>query len=128
LSYTLSRAERCLDRACGPSSFDRTHVLSAAIALDFGAGWLGGTKHAFYSGRPATGDDSIRLPPFYRLDVRLEKQWFVAERVRISFVAEWLNATLHSEVTDLDCRQGQPCGRTTIGPVTIPSLGVEAAF
>ena len=128
LSYTLSRSSRCNDVICEASLFDRTHVLSAAVSLDLGAGWRAGAKNAFYTGRPADGDRDRRTFPFYRLDTRLEKRWIVAERVMIALVFEVLNTTLRSEVTNLDCSGDGPCDQVLIGPVTIPSIGVEGAF
>ena len=45
----------------------------------------------------------------------------------ISFVAEVLNATLSQEVLNYVC-YSDGCRGDKIGPVTVPSLGVEAAF
>jgi hypothetical protein len=52
------------------------------------------------------------------VDVRLEKRWVLSQKVWLSFVAEIMNATLNKEVLFGE----------TIGPVTIPSLGVEMGF
>jgi len=61
-----------------------------------------------------------RDPAFYRIDLRLEKRWQLSlgKRTWISLVLEVMNATLHKETF----------GSTEIGPVTIPSIGVEAGF
>jgi hypothetical protein len=59
-----------------------------------------------------------RDPAFYRLDLRVEKRWTLGRAAWISFVVEVMNATLHKE---------QFAGEE-IGPITIPSIGVEAAF
>jgi hypothetical protein len=50
--------------------------------------------------------------------LRLEKRWNIKKTGWISFVAEMLNATFHKETF----------GDTEIGPVTIPSIGVEGGF
>jgi TonB family protein len=129
LSYTLSRSTRAVQGYVFPSAFDRTHVGSTALAYDLGRNWRAGMRFVFYSGVPKTTDDTgtIRPPPpehpdrdpsFYRIDVRLEKRWLLAEAAWISFVLEVLNTTLEKETF----------GDTKIGPVTIPSLGVEAGF
>ena len=69
-----------------------------------------------------------RAPPFFRLDLRIEKRWPLGSRgAWISFVAEVLNATLSQEVLDYAC-YSDGCRGEKIGPVTVPSLGVEAAF
>ena len=88
------------------------------------------TRFTIYTGTPVVppGRNGLIPPPrsltperdplFYRLDLRIEKRWNLTKTAWLSFVAEVLNATLHTEVL-----QGQ-----TIGPVTIPSIGVEGAF
>lgn len=156
LSYTLSRSTRearFASRAGGddtiatvPSEFDRTHVLNASLSYDLGRGWRGGGRFLFYTGTPYSALDgawpvppfnAYRNPAFYRLDFRLEKRWRVGESGAIAFVLEGQNVTLRKEVTGLgmDCEGvGTPQGGTTtckqseIGPLTIPSVGVEAFF
>jgi TonB family protein len=129
LSYTLSRSTRAIDGYVFPSAFDRTHVASTALAYDLGAGWRAGARFVFYTGVPKAPDNTgpILQPPaehpprdpgFHRIDVRLEKRWSLGERSWISFVAEVLNTTLEKETF----------GDTKIGPVTIPSIGLEAGF
>jgi hypothetical protein len=74
-----------------------------------------------------------RDAPFFRLDVRLEKRWPLGKDGYIAFIAEGQNVTLSKEVTPfgLSC-QGTPtttqCRHSAVGPITIPSLGVEASF
>ena len=132
LSYTISRSTRSVDHEHFLSAFDRTHVANVAVAFDMGRLWRAGTRFTIYTGTPVVppGGNGLIPPPrsqsperdplFYRLDLRLEKRWNLnqAKTTWLSFVAEVLNATLHTEVL-----QGQ-----TIGPVTIPSIGVEGAF
>lgn len=91
-----------------------------------------------------------RMPPFHRFDARVEKEWKVGKSGRISVVFEWLNFTLQKEVTAVECRppdggrspvdqrrivNGEippelldKCTFQEIGPITIPSVGVEGAF
>jgi TonB family protein len=117
LSYTLSRSTRSFDRTSAPSAFDRTHVLNAALTFDLGRSWRAGTRGLFYTGTPIRGEDE-RNPPFYRLDLRAEKRWSWGKTTWLSFVAEVMNATLSKETI----------GEREIGPVTIPSLGLEGGF
>jgi hypothetical protein len=72
---------------------------------------------------------NARTSPFFRLDLRIEKRW-PKPWGHLSFVAEWLNVLLQKEEIGLACDQASanPCSPTTVGPITIPSLGVEAAF
>lgn len=134
------------------SEYDRTHVVSAVVSYDFGHDWRAGARVTAYSGRPYTpvsGDqltvpyDTARLPGFFRLDARIEKAWTVGKSDRIAVVLEGINLTLDKEVVDADCGvpgggvgggpppKGQPvnlCTFDSLGPITIPSIGVEATF
>jgi hypothetical protein len=129
LSYTLSRSTRSVGNEHFPASFDRTHVLNAALAFDLGRNWRAGTRFTFYSGVPFVPSSNglvppprdpspPRDPPFYRFDLRFEKRWVYSPTAWLAFVAEFLNATLHKEVI-----LGQ-----SIGPVAIPSFGLEGSF
>jgi TonB family protein len=155
LAYTLSRSTRAahfptLDGgeavATVPSEFDRTHVLSAILAYDLGSGWHAGGRFVFYTGAPYSllaGSvpvppyNSRRMPGFFRLDLRLEKRWALGRDGWIAFVLEGQNVTLSKEVTGLglDCvglmsaEAGTThCTQSKVGPITIPSVGVEAFF
>jgi hypothetical protein len=130
LSYTLSRSTRTYQNQLFLTAFDRTHVLNAAVAYDLGRNWRAGTRVVFYTGlpkKPTPGDPGTRLSPFFRIDLRLEKRWQLGRKTWISFVAEWLNATLSKEEVGTSCTL-QGCQATLIGPVTIPSLGLEGGF
>ena len=83
----------------------------------------------FYTGVPKTLDvrgavapppaeHPARDPAFYRVDARLEKRWLLSRKAWISFVLEGLKVTLSKETF----------GSRQIGPVTIPSIGLEAGF
>jgi TonB family protein len=134
VSYTLSRTT--LDRSpLGlASQFDHAHVLNMAVMYDFGAGFRGGLREFFYSGTPAWTFTSFggegprqagRFPPFFRLDARLEKRWSFGGQKHVTAVLEVQNAMFAKEdVQSSSCA----AGGCTIGPLTIPSLGVEAGF
>lgn len=129
LSYTLSRSTRSVGTQTFPSSFDRTHVFSAAAAYDLGRRWRAGARVMAYSGvpfipitngltPPPRAESPDRAPGFYRIDLRLEKKWVFSPAVWMSLVAEVVNVTLNKELV-LD---------RLVGPVTIPSIGLEGAF
>ena len=156
LSYTLSRSTReahFAKRAGGetlatvPSEFDRTHVLNTSLSYLLGRGWRAGGRFVFYTGTPYSARDgswpvppynAYRTPAFFRVDVRLEKRWRLSETGSLAFVLEGLNVTMSKEVTSLglDCDgKGTPdgvttttCKQSTAGPITIPSVGIEAFF
>lgn len=140
LSYTLSRSERdSFDGATGTwghrlGEFDRPQVANLVVSYDLGAHWRAGGRFVAYSGTPYTtasidGTPNARTPPFFRLDLRLEKRWMTSWG-HVSFIAEWLNVLLQKEQLGLTCDAAStsPCTPTQVGPITIPSLGVEAAF
>jgi hypothetical protein len=155
LSYTLSRSTREAHFATLSggtaaanvnSEFDRTHVLNAVLAYDLGLGFRAGGRLVFYSGAPysqLSGNvpvppyNGYRGPSFFRVDVRLEKRWPLGKDRSIALVLEGLNVTLSREVTPLGLQcfgtmtpQGgtTQCTQGRLGPLTIPSVGVEAFF
>jgi len=156
LAYTLSRSIRTAhfltpagdtELAQVPSEFDRTHVLNAALSYDLGRRWRAGSRLMFYTGTPYSHLDGslpvrpyrrFRNPSFYRLDVRLEKSWRIGQSGSLALVFEGLNVTLRKEVSGLglECdgkidetqTETNTCTQSTIGPITIPSIGVEAFF
>lgn len=131
--YTLSVSRRAFGRVEGPSAFDRTHVFGAAVSHDFGEGYHAGVRVVAYSGIPArvayleAARHPPRTPPYYRIDLRAEKRWTLAEGRYLAVVAEVLNATLTREVTGAACN-AYTCKQTSTGPVTIPNLGFEGGF
>jgi len=131
LSYTLSRSVRYFGESKFVAAFDRTHVLNAALAYDLGRNWRAGTRVTFYTGLPKAPDPSdpgaTRLPPFFKLDLRVEKRWQLGPRAYFAFVAEWMNATLSKEAVSTTCTL-RGCETQTIGPITIPSVGIEGGF
>jgi outer membrane receptor protein involved in Fe transport len=134
VSYTLSRSDRSVARLHGPSSFDRRHVINLALAYDLGRRWRLGGRVVTYSGIPAStayaaaAANPPRTPWFYRLDWRLEKRWLIGSSgAWWALVLEVLNTTLHEEVVNSSC-YAYGCRNNEIGPVTIPSIGVEASF
>lgn len=135
LSYTLSRSERHVGRSTIASAFDRTHVANAAMSCDFGKGYKAGTRLTFYTGFPITSavgdrvEQTGRVPPFFRFDARAEKRWPIGKRAWLSLVLEIANAMLAKETLQEQCVPGtMRCNPVTIGPVTIPSLGLEGGF
>jgi hypothetical protein len=130
LSYTLSRSTRTAGGRSFIATFDRTHVLNAAASYDLGKGWRAGARVTFYTGLPrAPTPDSTatRLDPFFRLDVRVEKRWQLSRRWWVSAVAECMNATLSTESIATTCTL-DGCQDRKVGPLTLPSLGVEGGF
>ncbi|HMJ54660.1 MAG TPA: TonB family protein [Polyangiaceae bacterium] len=133
VAYTLSRSVRALGRAEGPAAVDRTHVLNIALGYDLGRNWRLGLRSFFYTGVPArvgylaAAVSPPRTPPFYRFDWRLEKRWPFGEARYVSLIFEFLNTTLNREVPESSCNAFY-CRGQAIGPVSVPSIGVEGAL
>lgn len=148
-SYTLSRSMRTANGEQFVSSYDRPHVFTAALSVDLGKGWRTGARFVTYSGipmrpaQPAFPEQLVGVPPqrtpaFHRVDLRVEKRWPIGKTGWISAVFEALNATLSREVTGYECGTALAlpgttpalprCGERVIGPVSVPSLGVEGGF
>ena len=153
LSYTLSRSTReahFLTPAGGDavatvaSEGDHTHVLNAVVAYELGRRWRAGGRFVYFTGSPYSRTDGtvpvppyngLRYPPFYRVDVRVEKRWSLGRSGSIAFVVEGQNVTLSKEWAGTCRIMGSPqmtstadCTPDTIGPITLPSVGVEAFF
>jgi hypothetical protein len=103
--------------------------VNLALGYDLGRNWRAGTRVVFYTGMPMLPKNNGTIPdlrpehpdrtdPFFRVDLRLEKRWNLSQTTWLAFVVEMLNATLSKE----------QIGEEMIGPITIPSLGVEAGF
>lgn len=133
LSYTWSRSTRSLANMNGMSSFDRTHMFNMALAYDLGRKWRLAGRFTAYSGIPATVayvaafKEPPRTPWYYRIDWRLEKRWSLGKTSWLALIAEIINTTLNKETLDTSC-YAFGCTETSFGPVTLPSLGVEASF
>lgn len=157
LSATLSRSTReqhflradgQIDTVEAPSEGDRLLVVNALGTYDLGRRWRLGGRFVFYTGTPYSGSDGERaippynehrLAPFYRVDVRVEKRWPLGKSGSIAFVAEVQNLTFHKEPYGVQCGPSSPprpdappptttCTPDNFGPLTLPSVGVEAFF
>jgi TonB family protein len=134
VSYTLSRSVRSSGRLEGPATTDRTHVVNTALSLDLGKNWRLGSRLLVYSGIPAqvayleAAQAPPRTPPFWRVDVKLQKRWMIAPpHAYWGLAIEVLNTTLNKEALNGSCNAFS-CKFEEVGPVTIPSIGVEGAF
>jgi TonB dependent receptor/TonB-dependent Receptor Plug Domain/Gram-negative bacterial TonB protein C-terminal len=134
VSYTLSRSRRFDGRLSGPATTDRTHVLNVAGSADLGRDWRFSSRLLFYSGIPAevayveAARHPPRTPPFWRVDFKLEKRWYVQRPHRYwGLSLEVLNTTLNKEKLTGGCNAYE-CVFEEIGPVTVPALAFEGAF
>jgi hypothetical protein len=134
LAYTLAYARRHSEREESWSGYDRRHVLQGALAVELWWKLRASVRGLHYTGFPALeiGDmgalpsENLRGPGFYRLDARLERPFRVSQDIELRVVAEMLNATGAKEALRYEC--GGRCELITAGPITLPSIGVEATF
>jgi TonB family protein len=112
VTYSLSRSERRdhLDRPFRLFDYDQTHVLGVVASYEY-KGWVAGVRFRYTSGMPRTpvlsafydarGDqyqpvfgaqNSIRIPDFVQLDVRVEKTFYI-RRLSLNIFADIQNVT-----------------------------------
>jgi TonB family protein len=134
-SATLSRAQLGGSRRAAPrvSPFDRTYVAQIGGVVDLGRRWRASSRFLTYRGWPASQADeddltSGRLPPFYRVDARLEKRWALSERRSLALVFEGLNVTGSKEILSRSCVRGAGCRNNEFGPLIVPSIGLEGTL
>ena len=146
VSYTLSRTVRRIGDELFLSPFDRTHVVSAVLRYDFGKHIVAGVRATYNTGRPDIPSFTVdgltvplaldraalvqhRLPDFYRIDLRAEKRWTFRGEKWLGLVLEFFDATLNKEAIDFVCSIDQGvCSAQKLGPIALPSIGVEAGF
>ena len=154
ISYTLSRSTREAAENSGGvttgvsetlAAFDRTHVVNMVASYDLGNGWNTGARFLAYSGLPYSDTrdyvpvkpyNDERMPAFYRIDVRLEKRWHVGTKATLALVFEGMNVTLNKEVLGVHCAPAggasassfDRCSYETLGPVAVPSVGIEGTL
>ncbi len=148
ISYTFSRAEQTFgpNQPWSLTTFDETHILSAVLSYNLGAGFFLGGRFRYVTGEPYTpivsstynADtdtytglsgtiDSARLPSYLQLDLRLDKE-FTFERWKLDLYLDCWNVTNNSntELLVYDYRD-----RTTAklpGYPILPLLGIRGEY
>jgi len=148
LSYTLSRAEFSsgTNQPWGLTAFDETHILSAVLSYNLGAGFILGGRFRLVSGTPftpvsgATYDvDANTYAPIYgpnfsarhdlfrQLDVRLDKEW-IWDLVKLDLYLDVWNITSASneEFRIYDYRY-RTYAKLSSYPI-LPLLGVRVEY
>jgi TonB family protein len=135
MSLNVSRAQLGSNRftKASVSPFDRTYVAQVGGVVDLGRNWRVSSRFLTYRGWPtdpplALQTTNDRLPPFYRVDLRIEKRWIWREHRYIGLVLEGLNVTASKEILSRSCIPNGECVNEDFGPLTIPSIGVEGAL
>jgi hypothetical protein len=135
LAYTLSWSDRLVGfhQIKAPSDWDQRHILNLVLGYRMRAGWSAGGRIHFNTGRPYPVYDDRnfqveyqRLPPFFQLDVRLDKR-FVFDRYMLSAYIELVNSTLTREVFDLKRKPDGTVDEKGFR-IVLPSVGVHAEW
>ncbi len=113
VSYAISRSERRFegDETWRAFDFDQPHVLSVVASQDVGR-WTFGARFRYASGNPRTPvigstydsrndrydpvfgpQNSIRIPAFWQIDVRVERSFALGEAARLVLFADVQNIT-----------------------------------
>jgi TonB family protein len=148
IAYTFSRSER-IDRP-GANwrlfDFDQTHVLTAIASYKLGAGWELGGRFRYATGNPRTPvvgavkDDltdtfvplyglvnSIRLPNFAQLDVRIDKIW-VFDNWSLDLYLDIQNVTSTRSTEGISYNYNYSQNARFEGLPIVPILGVKGTW
>lgn len=146
LAYTLSRSDTFLGNTESRSTWDRTHLFSAVLGYDLGSGWRVGARFFLESGRPYTitcptaactpeaatavagTPVTVNLPPFYRLDARIEKRWTFSRGQWIAVTLEGFNVLDKAEPSGAHYAPSQGVAIDTASPAILPSVGIEGGL
>ncbi len=148
LAYTLSRSDR-IDRPGQPQrlfDFDQTHNLTAIASYKLGRGWQLGGRYRIITGNPdtpVTGSrylanfdaylpiygptNSMRVPTFHQLDVRLDKTWTFDSWLLDAYL-DVLNAYNHRAVEGSVYSYDFSGHAYFRGLPIIPTLGLKGSF
>ncbi|HEY4188351.1 MAG TPA: TonB-dependent receptor [Polyangia bacterium] len=132
VAYTLSNNLRAIGGGTvAPSDWDQRHVLNVVAGYQLGRYTLGGRLH-YNTGRPvlvsnALGEDFVRLPAFYEVDLRCDRR-LLYDKFRLDVYVELVNATLNRQVVGLkqDALNG-PLHQDGFS-IVLPSVGVHGEF
>lgn len=147
-AYTLQRSERkdTPVTAWRLFDFDQTHVLTALLSYDLGAGFDLGARVRVASGYPRTpvigsyfdarrdqfepllgAKNSIRVPTFWQADVRASKRWELGTS-RLEAYLDVQNVTNHQNAEEIVYAADYSERRYIRGLPILPVLGASWTF
>jgi hypothetical protein len=148
VTYTLSQSERATSAGAPyyPYGFDQTHVLSAVASLDLRWGFELGGRFRYTTGyprTPVTGTyfdvksgtyepffgpiNSIRIPDFVQLDVRLSKRFAIAQSTLETYL-DVQNVTNRANPEEIVYSLDYSQRRTITGLPILPVLGARLSW
>lgn len=147
VTYSLIRSERRdhPNRDWRLFDYDQTHVLAILASYQFGHGWEGGARFRYTTGAPRTPvvgsflvasdeydpvfgpQNSIRLPSFYQLDVRIERAW-VLRRTKLNLFLDVQNVTNRKNPEEIIYNTQYTMKGYITGLPTLAVLGARVEF
>lgn len=118
ISYTLSRTERHGPQGWKLYAYDRTHILNAVAGIQLPRNWELGWRFQVQDGAPIPG--GRRLPPFTRLDLRIDRRVVYREWM-LDFYIDIINVMVAPE--PVDTTESTPPIR-----YLLPSIGFRAVL
>ncbi len=147
IAYTVSRSERrsLPEQALRRFDYDQTHVLSALGSYRLGHGWETGVRVRYVTGNPYTpvlggafdADagayapleqrplNSSRFPPFFSVDVRVEKKWMLGKTANVSVYLDVMNAINRRNVEGYSTNFDDSRTIPVKGLPILPNLGLR---
>ncbi len=149
LTYTLSKSERA--NAEGDPyyayDFDQTHIVGAVASYDLGAGFEVGGRFRYATGFPRTpvvgsyldgktgayeplfgALNSIRIPPFWQIDVRLSKRFTLGRGTALEAYLDLQNVTDRSNAEEIVYSPNYTQRRYITGLPILPVLGARLSW
>ena len=148
VALTLSHSERTKrpGQASALFEYDQPIVVNAVLSQGLPKGWRLGARARYGSGNPYTpvvnrlydlssrdfvpiygARDSDRLPPFFSLDVRIDKKW-TFDHWSLTGYLDVANATYRKNVEVMDWTYDYGAENPVAGLPPTPTFGVEARF
>jgi outer membrane receptor protein involved in Fe transport len=145
ISYAISRSERRVEGEVDwrRFDFDQPHVLSIVGSQEIGR-WTFGARFRYASGNPRTPvegatydarsdrydpvfgpQNSIRIPSFWQLDLRIERLFPIGEHVRLLVFADVQNVTNRDNAEEIVYSPSFRERKTITGLPTIAVIGAR---
>ncbi len=127
-----------------PSDFDQTHVLNAVGQMRLPWNLMVGARILMQTGRPvtvlqapdylATVRNNVRLPTFFQLDLRIDREWLF-KKWALDFFVEVVNLTYSDSIISLTYPTDPTTGATLYNMPklngfkwVLPSIGLRGRF
>jgi TonB family protein len=148
IAYTLMKSSR-VDHAGEASrlfDYDQTHILTVVASAVLGRGWEAGIRFRLVSGNPQTpvlgsvydadsdiywplygATNSVRMPLFHQLDVRVDKNW-TFKYLKFGIYVDVQNIYNHKNVEGINYSYDYKQKAYLVGLPLLPSLGLKLEY